>query len=372
MIQHKNIFSIISRAQVVVALLMIAVGLLLSCSTIDDDAAQCSVNIPTAIKMTATSGDATATVQGKRAADGLYTSSTGFEGGESVMLFLYNSAYPDVIVSGTYRVEEPDASHKSELTYEGLTESEEEDDGDDEEDDVALTNPYGTELQYPVDPANDGTGESKFTLFGVYPSGSVVEHIVSDNQTAAWGYTDSDLMYAKTDVTWTASGATDKEHSVHNLQFNHQLAKLKLTVVKHESISQVLAVRMLNVKRKVSVHPTKDGIGLGEAEETDPEDEDYEQSVVNEILMAYSEEASDDEQTYTYCCVFPPQSWAEADFIAIDTDGGTAIFKLTKTFESGKEYSLTLDLTVKDLNLTATIANWKEGDDLGEHEFNNY
>lgn len=325
--------SITSRLLTLVALLMLAALMLLSCSTIDDNATDANCRKP--VVLTASGSDAVSTQIGMRSADGLYESSTGFDGGEQVQLYLRNSAYPTAILSGTYDVDTPDEEHKSALTFFS-----------------------GDELLYPVEQTNSGS--PSVTLYGVYPAESTASHTVKYDQTntsfGAYMYKFSDLMYASTGLTWTS--AADKDNA-RNLQFNHQLSKLKLTIVKAPGIGAVNKVRMVNTKRKVSVTPAYSGLTLGTPETaTDDEDGDY-------ILLSEGEEASDAQQTYTYCCIFVPDTWTDAAFIEVEADGGTATFKTAKTFTGGKEYQLTLNLDPTALNMTATIDDWLEGDFLG-------
>ena len=311
---------------------MIAAGLMLSCSTIDDSTDD---NCRQPVVLTASGSDVSSTQTGMRSADGLYESSTGFDGGEQVQLYLHNSAYPTTVLSGTYDVGTPGDGHKSALTYAS-----------------------GTELLYPVEQTNSGS--PAFTLYGVYPAWSFASHTVQYYQTntsfGEYMYKSSDLMYASAPLSWTSSA--DKDHA-RNLQFRHQLSKLKLTVVKAPEIGAVNKVRMVNTKRKVSVTPAYSGLTLGTPETaTDDADGDV-------ILLSEGEDASDEQQTYTYCCIFVPDTWTDAAFIEVEADGGTATFKTTKAFTGGKEYQLTLSLNPTALNMTATIDDWLEGDFLG-------
>lgn len=323
-----------------IPLLLLLAPLLLTACTPDDGpvnggtSAVTSSAVPSAalhpLRLTATSGDIAAT----RAADGLYTSATGFDGDETVRLFLHNSSAPTIIPSAYYAVGTPDDSHKS-----------------------ALTASWGDELYYPVEQTNSGS--PVFTLYGVYPIWSTAEHTVSYDQRGNESYKRSDLMYASTPLTWTS--AADKDNA-RNLQFNHQLCKLKLTVVKGAGVHEMNHVRMVGVKRRVAVSPAPTGIGLGTAETTLD-------AYGDEILLFVGEETTEGEQTYQYCCIFPPQTWTAAAFIAIDADGGTATFQTTKTFEAGREYSLTITLDNVESSFTATVDDWPEGEQLPEETF---
>ena len=309
---------------------------LTGCNTIDDAA---DGNSGKAVVLTASNGDAAPMTGVMRAADGSYESTTGFDGTEQVQLFLYNNSVPAVIVSGTYNVGAPDATYKK----------------------SALTYSSGTELLYPLDAVNSGT--PAFTIYGIYPASSATSHTVEYNQTnTPYGnamYKASDLMYASGSLTWTSS---DDKDNARNLVFNHQLCKLNLTVVKGTGVHELNQVRMVGVKRKVTVSPSFTAIGLGTAQTVSD-------AYGDEIQLFLGSEVSDSEETYQYCCIFPPQTWSDAAFIAIDADGGTATFLTTKTFVAGREYSLTITLGNVESNFTATIDNWPAGETLPEDTF---
>lgn len=288
------------------------------------------------ITLTASGEDTGGSAQQMRSADGMYNATTGFDGGEQVVAFLDRGG---TSYGGYYDVGEPDASHKSELSYNS-----------------------GYELAYPIDQANSGS--PTVTLYGVYPATSVTQsngipattgsHTVSYNQTNTTegnaNYKASDLMYATTPVTW--SSIADKETAV-NLPFAHQLVKLKLTVIKAADIYEVTKVSVANVKRKVAITAIgTEGLTLGDVSSADDTNGDA-------ILLSEGETGSNAQQTYTYCCLFPIQSWAGSDFITIQADEQTAVFQLSKNdWIAGREYALTLNLNAETLGATSTIVDW--------------
>lgn len=288
------------------------------------------------ITLTASGEDAGGNAQQMRSADGMYNATTGFDGGEQVVAFLDRGG---TSYGGYYDVGEPDASHKSELSYNS-----------------------GYELAYPIDQANSGS--PTVTLYGVYPAASVSQsngvpetmgsHTVAYNQTNTTegnaNYKASDLMYATTPVTW--SSIADKETPV-NLPFAHQLVKLKLTVIKAADIYEVTKVSVANVKRKVAITAIgTEGLTLGDVTSADDTNGDA-------ILLSEGETGSNAQQTYTYCCLFPIQSWAGSDFITIQADEQTAVFQLSKNdWIAGREYALTLNLNAETLGATSTIVDW--------------
>ena len=246
-----------------------------------------------------------------RAADGLYTNTTGFDGNEQVEVYVNSNDKHATFTVGT-----PDVEHKSELT--------------------------GT-LYYPT------SGDAN--LYAVYPAASATagSHTVKYNQTTAANYKASDLMYAKKTVTQANKTSTQ------DLQFSHKLVKLKVVIIKAADVSQVTQVMMNNVKRQVSVTLGPSSMTLG----TPATATGGEATGGDNILVSSGESSSASEQTYTYAVVFPVQSWSDADFITVTADSKDATYKLTKTnFAAGSEYTLTLNINAAALDNTVSITNW--------------
>ena len=251
-----------------------------------------------------------------RAADGLYTASTGFSGSENVEVYVNSSDKHATFTVGT-----PDATtHQSSLT--------------------------GT-LYYPT--LND------VNLFAVYPSASTSSHTVKYDQTSADNYKLSDLMYAKKTVT------QDDKEDTQNLEFSHQLVKLKVIIKKAADVSQVTQVKMVNVKRTVSVTPGTSSMTVGTATATPSGNADYYSSDNNSILISGSESSSTSAQTYTYACVFPAQSWSGNDFIEVTADGKALACQLTRSeWTAGAEYTLTINVNAAALGTTVSITDWDD------------
>ena len=241
-----------------------------------------------------------------RAADGLYSASSGFSGTESVRVFMNSSSS-----SSDYTVGSPTAGVSS------------------------LT---GGSLYYP--PSGD------ITLFAVYPAASASSHTVAYNQTSDDNYKASDLMYAKKTVAQADKAAAQ------NLVFAHQLVKLKLNINKGAGITSVTEVKMKNVKRTVSVAPTTSSAGVGSATSTDDENGD------NILIFSGSNTSS---ETQTYVCVFPAQAWNNTDFITVTADSKTVTYQLDRsTWTAGAEYELTFHLNAVALNTTISITGWTD------------
>ena len=252
------------------------------------------------------------TVRQTRAEDGLYTADTGFDGGEAVTVWMSSAAQPKV-----YQVGQPDAQHRSLLTA-------------------------ADPLLYPE--------QGDVTLYAVYPSTSTSAHTVkrdqsstavhADNTTGNANYKQSDLMYAKVSV------AQADQDQAQELSFDHVLTKLTLTVVKTAAVGQVKSVTLNNVKRRVSLSPSATNIGLGIAEAVPSGDADYYAESNNSILLGGTEAESNGEETYTYCCVFPPQEFSKDEaFLTIEADDDTQVFYVdadsNKTLHAG-EYTATV------------------------------
>ena len=251
-----------------------------------------------------------------RAADGLYSASSGFSGTESVRVFMNSSSS-----SSDYTVGSPTAGVSS------------------------LT---GGSLYYP--PSGD------ITLFAVYPAASASSHTVAYNQTSDANYKASDLMYAQKTVAQADKAAAQ------NLVFAHQLVKLKLNIIKGAGITEVTEVKMKNVKRTVSVAPTTSSAGIGSATSTDDENGD------NILIFSGSNTSS---ETQTYACVFPSQAWNNTDFITVTADEKTVTYQLNRSeWTAGAEYELTFHLNAVALNNTnagvATVAAIGKGEYFGQ------
>ena len=251
-----------------------------------------------------------------RAADGLYSATSGFTGTESVRVFMNNSSS-----SSDYTVGSPTAGVSS------------------------LT---GGSLYYPP--------SGSISLFAIYPAASASSHTVTYDQTSDANYKASDLMYAT-----KAVDQADKANA-QNLEFAHQLVKLKLNIIKGAGITEVTEVKMKNVKRTVSVAPTTSSAGVGSAESSTDGNGD-------EILIFSGSNTSS--ETQTYACVFPSQAWNNTDFITVTADSKTVTYQLDRsTWTAGAEYELTFHLNAVALNNTnagvATVAAIGKGTYFGQ------
>lgn len=316
-------------------LMTLAVLLLLASCSEQSDMQQTAIDTNAPVSLTASSGTAPL----MRAADNLYNASTGFDGGEEAQVYMANSGGTQ---TGTakFSIGAPEAVG-------ALKQS-------------TLTLADGDPIYYPSGPSGN------VTLYGIYPAASISSHTVSYDQTSDANYKSSDLMYAKIPVSW--STLAEKYALKPNLPFQHQLVKLKVTIVKMEDVWHLEKVTMNNVKRSVTVAPTYTSAGLGSA--ASATGESGEGANEDAILISSGETASTVPETkvFTYACVYPAQTWNDGDenavdFLTVKADGGVAKYKLKKTFQPGYEYTLTVYLNALAVGATVTIDNWGDATD---------
>lgn len=246
-----------------------------------------------------------------RAASGLYTSQTGFDGTETVKVW-FNGASDD------YRVTVPGQDHVSTL--------------------------FKGSLAYPTDLS--GT----LPVYAVYPSTSTTSHTVaadqSQSETGIANYKASDLMYAKATADNTAKDA------IIPLAFRHQLVKLNIVVTKSADVEKVTEVRLLNVKRTVAVTPSENALTQG-AVTTDGD---------NDYIVAFNGDQTTTE-AQTYSVVFPAQTWDNAGFLAVMADGLTTGYNLSKNdWQNGCEYTINIAIDAPLLGSYVSIVDWNPED----------
>ena len=317
-------------------LMTLAVLLLLTSCSEQSDMQQTAIDTNAPVSLTASSGTAPL----MRAADNLYNASTGFDGGEEAQVYMANSGGTQ---TGTakFSIGAPEAVGALKQSTLTLADGE-------------------SPIYYPSGPSGN------VTLYGIYPAASISSHTVSYDQTSDTNYKSSDLMYAKIPVNW--STLAEKYALKPNLPFQHQLVKLKVTIVKMEDVWHLEKVTMNNVKRSVTVAPTYTSAGLGSA--ASATGESGEGANEDAILISNGETASTvpEPKVFTYACVYPAQTWNDGDenavdFLTVNADGGVAKYKLKKTFQPGYEYTLTVYLNALAVGATVTIDNWSDATD---------
>lgn len=307
-----------------------AATLLAGCSETTDWLNNGSDNVD--VQLTATSGTGIALT---RAADGIYESTTGFDGGEHVQVYMKDAT---TTTDALYTVGSPQKDNSTGVMKSDLTAA-------------------ATSMRYPAGPSGS------VSLYAVYPATSTSTHTVAHDQIADANYKQSDLMYGAhldgngniTAVSWNSltEKAALATTSMPNLVFRHQLIKLKVVLVKAPDVKQVTQVKMLNVKRSVSVTPSETALALG-APATAAD------GLGDEILIGGSESATTDQaKTYIYCCVFPAQAWDNKDFLAITADSYTTTYRLKRdSWAMGNEYTVTINLNELALGSTIDIGEW--------------
>lgn len=316
-------------------LMTLAVLLLLTSCSEQSDMQRTAIDTNAPLTLTASSG----TAPTMRAADNLYNAATGFDGTEQAQVYMANSGGTQT-GTATYSIGVPTVvagKKQSPLT-------------------LVSENP----IYYPSGPSGS------VTLYGVYPATSTAKHTVKYDQTSDASYKASDLMYATIPVSWET--LAEKYELKPNLPFQHQLVKLKVTVVKMDDVFHLEQVMMNSVKRSVMVAPTYTSAGLGTV--ASATDETGDGANEDAILISSGETASTVPETkeFTYACVYPAQTWKDGeenavDFLTVNADGGVAKYKLKKTFLPGYEYTLTVYLNALAVGATVTIDNWSDATD---------
>ena len=213
----------------------------------------------------------------------------------------------------------------------------------------------GTKLYYPT-----GTSGS-VQLYAVYPSDITQSssHTVAYDQTGDANYRSSDLMYSAAKTVNLSDKTT--QQTLNN--FEHQMVRLKLNIIKASNVTSVTKVVMNNVKRKVTVSTLNEsGITLNAAVQATGETSGTGNNL-NEIQIFSGTNSSTSQQTYYV--VFPKQvasgnDWDGTNFITVTADGSSVNYQLTKAFTAGSQYELTLNINAAALNNTVAITGWTD------------
>lgn len=290
-----------------------------------------------------------------RAADGLYTASTGFNGGETVRVFMKSAQKGRESKDFTVGTADAENGYRSLLT------------------------PIDGDLFYPT--GNDGT----VNVYSVYPAMSAPvlpslesTHYVHFDQTEDARYKASDLMYAKTEVP-----LADKDVQ-QSLTFGHKLVKLRLVLTKGAGLSNVSYVVMKNVKRQVTVTVNEENLTLDNLSTFDGEDPvgDYDLLITGDIFNDGDHNGDNilvsgpitDTEAHTCCVVFPAQAWDNAEFLKFWTDDNqSASFLLTKNdWIPGSEYVMTIHIDAVMLGTTSVITDWSPQGAIVSRPYNEF
>jgi len=264
-----------------------------------------------------------------RTTSDLHTATTGFAVNETMKVFMKNG---ETTTNKIYKVSSNTGTNPVTATLAPNTASE--------------------TLYYPT--ATSGTVQ----LYAVYPDGITQSgtHTVAYDQTGDVNYRASDLMYSSAKAVDLSSKTSTQALN----SFAHKMVRLKLNIIKASDVSSVTEVKMVNVKRKVTVSSlSESGMTLSAAAQATGESGTG--ANTNELLVFSGTNSST--STQTYYVVFPKQvasgnDWNGTNFISVTADGSTVNYTLTKEFTAGNQYELTLNINAAALGSTINITGW--------------
>lgn len=198
--------------------------------------------------------------------------------------------------------------------------------------------------------------------------GESIIHSVKQDQrssvtTAGEGYAVSDLVYAKnTGVSRNGNPTTV------NLTFRHLLSKVEVVLVQGAGNPTVEKVEILNTKLNAEFTPSKtddfEVIVKGEITDANP-------IVIDNGTTAAEDAAktdTDEGKVLNEAVIVPQNLTGETEFIRLTTTaGGVLVYKIPtegKTFDPGKKYRYTITANLTELEVTASIEPWGNGDTI--------
>ena len=200
---------------------------------------------------------------------------------------------------------------------------------------------FASPLYYPVG------DDSRINIRSYFPttktSISMSTFTVEDNQISDANYNLSDLMFAQVSNQAKTSGEV-------NLQFNHKLSKIIIEAIGEADI-KITAINLLRAYRTIGFSPSSGVVG-SESTLADR---------AGQISVATSESGA---SSLSGAAVIPPQKLS-GNFLEISTNEGVATFSLAteKELISGNEYKLQVKISSANIGKTATLFEWKDGDD---------
>ena len=195
-------------------------------------------------------------------------------------------------------------------------------------------------------------GVNTVNVYGWYPyNNGGNSFTIKSNQSSDANYCLSDLMLAQP-TTCKRSGSTVTQTA--NLQLKHAMSKVKLTITPQTGVT-ITGVKLLGVKPTTTINTTNSGnivtaVSLGSASGTG-----------TDVVLLSNGSVS---QAKTYCAVFPPQTIASGNFIAVTASAGgssgTTYYYLNnaKAFAGDTEYPLSLSLGTTNIGQTVQLNNW--------------
>ena len=194
---------------------------------------------------------------------------------------------------------------------------------------------------------NEGTVD----IMAVYPKFNDKQVTNTTNNFTVEANQTADIDYKKSDLMWAGITSQVKTSSDINLQFEHLMAKISVTVTGKEGVC-IQSIYLINTVRTVPVILTAAQYTLGSV----PEESDDAQKT---ILLA-STSSTEVNNQLSGSVLFPPQS-ISGNFIKVVTNNGDAYFSLlNKTFAQGAAYSADLVLKRQDIGFVTTITDWAD------------
>ncbi len=180
---------------------------------------------------------------------------------------------------------------------------------------------------YPIDNTN-------VDIVAYSPSLATSTFTVRSDQTTDDGYLASDLIFASKSNQAKTTAAVP-------LQFEHKMAKVRVTVTAGSGVSTISDVTLNNVYPTVSFNESTGVVSSAEGTKTN-------------IKLVKDNEAA----TAVGAAAFPAQT-IEETLLTVVTNLGTATYAVdSKTFTAGNVYVMNIRVKQTDINTTTTITEW--------------
>lgn len=159
---------------------------------------------------------------------------------------------------------------------------------------------------------------------------------VRSDQTSDDGYLASDLIFA-------SKSAQEKITTAVPLQFEHKMAKIRVTVTAGSGVTTISDVSLNNVYPSVSFNQSTGVVSSAEGTATS-------------IKLVKDNETG----TASGTAAFPAQT-IEGNLITVVTNLGTAIYTVdSKTFTAGNIYTMNIRVKQADINAITAITDWTD------------
>ena len=187
-------------------------------------------------------------------------------------------------------------------------------------------------------------------IMALYPTdvtNATTAFTVKANQEAEADYKASDLM-------WAGKTAQAKTSADVNLQFQHQMSKMSVTVTAKEGVL-VEEVSLTNVVRTINITSlSAAGCTLGDLAPVNDADE--------KTIVVASTEATAPNNSLSGSALFPPQTIG-GNFIKVKTNYGTALYSAGgMEFKRGEAYTANIVVKRQDIGFTTAITDWELAD----------